>query len=55
VCAEAGVTGHGGRHVAYVVRAFDEKEESATGTYKRAVLDRAKLDQRFETTVEERS
>jgi fluoroacetyl-CoA thioesterase len=52
VRAEAEVTGGEGRRVEYVVRAFDEKEEIGTGTHTRAVLERAKFDQRFAAKVQ---
>jgi fluoroacetyl-CoA thioesterase len=51
VRAEAEVTGGEGRRVEYVVRAFDEKEPIGEGTHTRAVLERAKFDQRFEAKV----
>ncbi len=51
VRAEAEVTGGEGRRVEYVVRAFDEKEQIGEGTHTRAVLERAKFDQRFEAKV----
>jgi fluoroacetyl-CoA thioesterase len=54
VRAEAEVTGGEGRRVEYVVRAFDEKEEIGTGTHTRAVLERAKFDQRFDAKVKGR-
>jgi fluoroacetyl-CoA thioesterase len=51
VRAEAEVTGAEGRRVEYVIRAFDEKEQIGEGTHSRAVLERAKFDQRFATKV----
>ena len=51
VRAEAEVTGGEGRRVEYVVRAFDEKEPIGEGTHTRAVLERAKFDQRFDAKV----
>ncbi|HZP46433.1 MAG TPA: thioesterase family protein [Candidatus Binataceae bacterium] len=47
VRAEAEITGGEGRRVEYVIRAFDEKEEIGSGTHTRAVLARAKFDERF--------
>ena len=43
-----------GRRIEYVVRAFDEKEEIGTGTHTRAVIDRAKFDERFASKVKSR-
>jgi fluoroacetyl-CoA thioesterase len=51
VRAEAEVTGGEGRRVEYVVRAFDEKEQIGEGIHTRAVLDRAKFDQRLAAKV----
>ena len=51
VRAEAEVTGGEGRRVEYVIRAFDEKEQIGEGTHSRAVLERAKFDQRFAAKV----
>ena len=51
VRAEAEVTGGEGRRIDYVVCAFDEKEQIGSGTHTRAVLERAKFDQRFEAKV----
>jgi len=51
VRAEAEVTGGEGRRVEYVVRAFDEKEQIGEGTHTRAVLERAKFDQRLAAKV----
>lgn len=47
VRAEAEVTKAEGRRIEYVIRAFDEKEEIGNGTHVRAVVDRAKFDERF--------
>jgi fluoroacetyl-CoA thioesterase len=51
VRAEAEVTKAEGRRIEYVIRAFDDKEEIGNGTHVRAVLERAKFDQRFEAKV----
>ncbi len=51
VRAEAEVTACEGKRIDFVVRAFDEKEAIGNGTHSRAVLDRAKFDQRFEAKV----
>ncbi len=51
VRAEAEVTGGEGRRVEYVVRAFDDKEQIGEGIHTRAVLDRAKFDQRLAVKV----
>ncbi len=51
VRAEAEVTTSEGKRIDFVVRAFDEKEAIGNGTHSRAVLDRAKFDQRFEAKV----
>ena len=51
VRAEAEVTKAEARRIEYVIRAFDEKEEIGTGTHVRAVLDRAKFDERFARKV----
>jgi fluoroacetyl-CoA thioesterase len=51
VRAEAEVTGGAGRRVDYVIRAFDDKEQIGEGTHSRAVLERAKFDQRFAAKV----
>jgi len=51
VRAEAEVTGGEGRRVEYVVRAFDDKEQIGEGIHTRAVLDRAKFDQRLAAKV----
>jgi fluoroacetyl-CoA thioesterase len=54
VRAEAEVTKSEGRRIEYTLRAFDEKEEIGTGNHVRAVLERAKFDQRFEGKVKSR-
>src|SRR5215469_15061713 len=54
VRAEAEVTKAEGRRIEYVVRAFDEKEEIGTGTHLRAVVERAKFDERFAARVKAR-
>jgi fluoroacetyl-CoA thioesterase len=54
VRAEAEVTKAEGRRIEYVVRAFDEKEEIGTGTHLRAVVERAKFDERFAAKVKAR-
>lgn len=51
VRAEAEVTGGEGRRIEYAIRAFDEKEQIGEGTHSRAVLERAKFDQRFDAKV----
>src|SRR5713101_812882 len=51
VRAEAEVTGGEGRRVEYVVRAFDDNEQIGEGTHSRAVLDRAKFDQRLAAKI----
>jgi fluoroacetyl-CoA thioesterase len=51
VRAEAEVTGGEGRRVEYVVRAFDNNEQIGEGVHSRAVLDRAKFDQRLATKI----
>lgn len=51
VRAEAEVTACEGKKIDFVIRAFDEKEAIGSGTHTRAVLDRAKFDQRFEAKV----
>lgn len=51
VRAEAEVTAAEGRKIEYVVKAFDEKEEIGHGTHTRAVMERAKFDQRFAAKV----
>jgi fluoroacetyl-CoA thioesterase len=54
VRAEAEVIDSEGRRVEFVVRAFDEKEEIGAGTHTRAVLQRAKFDERFTAKVKSR-
>jgi fluoroacetyl-CoA thioesterase len=54
VRAEAEVIKSDGRRIEYTLRAFDEKEEIGTGSHVRAVLERAKFDQRFEAKVKSR-
>jgi fluoroacetyl-CoA thioesterase len=54
VRAEAEVTKAEGRRLEYSVRAFDDKEEIGNGFHVRAVLERAKFDQRFEAKVKSR-
>jgi fluoroacetyl-CoA thioesterase len=51
VRAEAEVTGGDTRRVEFTVRAFDEREEIGTGTHTRAVVKRAKFDERFAAKV----
>jgi fluoroacetyl-CoA thioesterase len=51
VRAEAEVTASEGKRIDFTIRAFDEKEAIGTGTHTRAVLERAKFDQRFEAKV----
>jgi fluoroacetyl-CoA thioesterase len=51
VRAEAEVTKCDGRRIEFDVRAFDEKEAIGTGTHLRAVVDRAKFDERFAAKV----
>jgi fluoroacetyl-CoA thioesterase len=51
VRAEAEVTRADGRRIEYTLRAFDQKEEIGTGTHVRAVLERAKFDQRFQAKL----
>ncbi len=51
VRAEAVVTACEGKRIDFVIRAFDEKEAIGSGTHSRAVLDRAKFDQRFDAKV----
>jgi len=55
VRAEAEVTKAEGRRIEYVVRALDEKEEIGNGSHVRAVVERAKFDQRFAAKVKERA
>jgi predicted thioesterase len=51
VRAEAEVTACEGRKIDFTIRAFDEKEQIGSGTHTRAVLERAKFDQRFEAKI----
>ncbi|HXR26123.1 MAG TPA: thioesterase family protein [Candidatus Binataceae bacterium] len=55
VRAEAEVTKCDGRRIEFNVSAFDEKEAIGTGTHLRAVVDRAKFDERFAAKVKSRS
>jgi fluoroacetyl-CoA thioesterase len=48
VRAEAEVTKSDGRRIEFSVSASDEKEAIGSGTHVRAVIDRAKFDQRFD-------
>jgi fluoroacetyl-CoA thioesterase len=54
VRAEAEVTKSDGRRIEFNVRAVDEKEEIGTGTHMRAVVARAKFDERFAAKVKAR-
>ena len=54
VRAEAEVTQSDGRRIEFKVRASDEKEEIGTGTHTRAVVNRAKFDERFAAKVKSR-
>src|SRR5713101_1226506 len=54
VRAEAEVTKAEPRRVEFNLRAFDEKEQIGNGTHVRAVLDRAKFDERFALKVKSR-
>ncbi len=54
VRAEAEVTKCDGRRIEFNVRAVDEKDEIGTGTHLRAVVDRAKFDERFAAKVKSR-
>jgi fluoroacetyl-CoA thioesterase len=54
VRAEAEVTKCEGRRIEYDLRAFDEKEQIGSGTHVRAVIERAKFDQRFAAKVQSR-
>lgn len=54
VRAEAEVTKFDGRRIEFNVRAADEKDEIGTGTHTRAVVDRAKFDERFAAKVKSR-
>jgi predicted thioesterase len=47
VRAEAEVTKAEGRRLEFKVRAFDEAEEIGSGVHRRAVIDRAKFDERL--------
>jgi len=51
VRTEAQVTKSEGRRIEYDLRAYDEKEQIGHGTHARAVLERAKFDQRFAAKV----
>lgn len=51
VRAEAEVTRVEGRRIEYDVRAYDQKEQVGNGTHTRAVLERAKFDQRFAVKI----
>jgi fluoroacetyl-CoA thioesterase len=55
VRAEAEVTKAEPRRIEFNVRAFDEKEQIGSGTHVRAVLDRAKFDQRLEAKIKSRT
>jgi fluoroacetyl-CoA thioesterase len=54
VRAEAEVTKCDGRRIEFNVSASDEKEAIGTGTHLRAVVDRAKFDERFDAKVKSR-
>ena len=54
VRAEAEVTKVEGRRIEYTVSAFDEKEQVGVGIHARAVVERAKFDQRFDAKVKSR-
>jgi predicted thioesterase len=54
VRAEAEVTKCDGRRIEFNVSASDEKEAIGTGTHLRAVVDRAKFDERFAAKVKSR-
>ncbi len=54
VRAVAEVTKSDGRRIEFNVRAVDEKEEIGTGTHMRAVVARAKFDERFAAKVKAR-
>ena len=54
VRAEAEVTKCDGRRIEFNIRAVDEKDEIGTGTHVRAVVDRAKFDERFAAKVKSR-
>ena len=51
VRAEAEVTKVEGRRIEYDLRAYDPKEQVGNGTHARAVLERAKFDQRFAAKI----
>jgi predicted thioesterase len=51
VRAEAEVTEADGRRIECAVKAYDEKEEIGHGTHTRAVIERAKFDQRLAAKV----
>lgn len=55
VRAEAEVTGSDGRRIDFTIRAFDEKEEIGRGMHSRAVLDRAKFDQRLAAKIKSKA
>lgn len=54
VRAEAEVVKFDGRRIEFNIRAVDEKEEIGTGTHVRAVVPRAKFDERFAAKVSAR-
>jgi fluoroacetyl-CoA thioesterase len=54
VRAEAEVTKCDGRRIEFNVHASDEKEAIGSGTHMRAVVDRAKFDERFALKVKSR-
>jgi predicted thioesterase len=54
VRAEAKVTRCYGQQIEFSVCAFDEKEEIGNGTHMRAVVDRAKFDERLAAKVKSR-
>jgi fluoroacetyl-CoA thioesterase len=54
VRAEAEVTKSEGRRIEYDLRAYDEKEQIGNGTHARAILERAKFDQRLEAKIKSR-
>jgi fluoroacetyl-CoA thioesterase len=51
VRTEAEVTKADGRRIEYDLRAYDQKEQVGYGTHARAVLERAKFDQRLAAKV----
>lgn len=51
VRAEAEVTKSEGRRLEFTVRAFDETEEIGSGTHRRAVIDKAKFNERIKAKV----